>query len=203
MSDDLNKLELLIKLMRMTEGDNEHQSLVAIKKANSLLKNEAWDWDRLLRGKVRVIADPFANAAVVKPAPQAQAASFRAPFQSPPPPPPPINPWPNGQKPQPKPQPARPAYSPPPPPPKPRQAPPGPLHFRKASSGEWAIASYMRADQLVSQKVTLSKRDGTTSEEICGPFIEQDASGHYLYKIAKATKWKSKFADQTGIGDLI
>lgn len=205
MSDDFNKLEVLIKIMKMTSAE-ESVALVALRKANSLLSSEGWDWDRLLRGKVRVVADPFAGASRTSaPAPQASPATMRAPkpaYQPPPPPPRPApNPWPQGQKPAaPPPRPAQPAYSPPPPP---KQAPPGPLHFRRSSTGEWCIASYMRADQLVTQKVTLTKKDGSTSSEICGPFLEQDHSGHYLYKIAKATKWKSRFADQSGIGDII
>lgn len=205
MSDDLNKLDLFIKIIRMTETDNDGQTLVAIRKANSMLKAEGWDWDRLLRGKVKVIADPFAK--VSQPAPQARAATYTKPAPPPPPPwqappKPTYAPDPFGGMGAPKPKPSQPqpqAARPQPP----KQAPAGPLHFRKTSTGEWAIASYMKADQLVGQKVTLSKRDGSTSDEICGAFIEQDNSGHFLYKIAKATKWKNKFADQNGLGDFI
>lgn len=201
MSDDLNKLDLLIKIMRMTEGDNDNMSLVAIKKANRMLAEEKWDWDRLLRGKVKVIADPFAKTSA--PAPQAKPASMQQPKPQYQAPQPAKNVWPNGQPPKPAPKPA----SPPPPPPKPKQppqAPAGPLHFRRGPSGEWTIASYMKADQLIGQKVMLCKKDGSTSEEICGPYIAQDIqSGHYLYKIGKITKWKSKYADVTGINDLI
>lgn len=202
MSDDLNKLDLLIKIMRMTESDNENMQLVALRKANSLLKEEKWDWERLLRGKVKLIADPFASQPKA-PAPQARPATMTKPASPPPPPPPTYAPnvWPQGQRPAaPTPKPASPKPSTPPPP---RVAPAGPLHFRRASTGEWAIASYRRLNNIAGVVVTLEKRNGDKSQETVGPFIEQDQSGHYLYKIAKAGKWKSKFADTSDVGDII
>lgn len=202
MSDDFNKLELLIKMMGMTGSDNENQALVAIRKANSILAAEGWDWDRLLRGKVKLIADPFASRPAA-PAPQAKPATMqRAP--SPPPPPPPTyapNPWPQGAAPKPKPQPAY-AAAPKPASPSP-QAKAAPLHFRRSSTGEWCIASYLNIDGTIGQKVHLEKRDGSKSQEVMGTFVEQDPQGYYLYKIAKATKWKNRFADQSGIGDIV
>lgn len=57
---DGQPLELLIKLMRMTSAEDPI-ALVAIKKANSHLLKMGTDWEALLRGKVRIIADPFAS----------------------------------------------------------------------------------------------------------------------------------------------
>ena len=53
-------LELLIKLMKMTDAE-DNIALIAIRKANGHLSKLGADWESLLRGKVRVIADPFAN----------------------------------------------------------------------------------------------------------------------------------------------
>jgi hypothetical protein len=59
---DLDKqpLELLIKIMRMTEAE-DNIALTAIRRANSHLKKMGTDWEALLRGKVKIIADPFAS----------------------------------------------------------------------------------------------------------------------------------------------
>lgn len=67
MAEELNKLELLIKVMKMTTATEDTVSLVALRKANAMLKAEGWDWDRLLRGKVKVISDPFGPSAVKAP----------------------------------------------------------------------------------------------------------------------------------------
>lgn len=97
---DESKLDLLIKIMKMTAAE-EAVALVALRKANALLKAEDWDWEKLLRGKVKVFADPFG------------AAPTPPPVNRAPPPPPPTPPR------QPPPRP----YAPPPPP---FRAPPPP-----------------------------------------------------------------------------
>jgi hypothetical protein len=57
---DGQPLELLIKLMRMTEAE-DNIALVAIRKANGQLKKMGTDWEAVLRSKVKIIADPFAS----------------------------------------------------------------------------------------------------------------------------------------------
>lgn len=213
MPEEFNKLDLLIKMIRMTETDNDGTALVAIRKANKLLAENGWDWERLLRGKVRIVADPFASGPQVRTEP-ARPATMR---QSPPPPPPYVDPAVRAsqerfaresamrqaaadaarrlsedarraaaaqaaQAPRPK---------------------PCPLHFRKSKSGEWCIASYMDAPGMVGSLVTVEKSNGTKPQEVCGPFVEIDPSGYYLYKIAKATKWKNRFADKPNIDGVI
>lgn len=107
---DDNKLELLIKIMKMTTAEPTIAA-VAFAKANQLLAQEGWDWERLLRGKVKILADPFSGVAAP---PQ---------FTSSPPPKAPAPPTPPRQ-PQPPPSPAfGPAprsFSAPPPPAQPR-----------------------------------------------------------------------------------
>jgi hypothetical protein len=62
---DGQPLELLIKLMRMTDSE-DNMTLVAIRKANSHLKKMGTDWEAVLRGKVKIIADPFASINIPK-----------------------------------------------------------------------------------------------------------------------------------------
>jgi hypothetical protein len=101
MSEDLPKQEMLAKLLKMTTSPNDGEALVAIRKANNLLTSAGWDWDKLLQGKIKIAADPFANLGT------------------------PYNPGVNS----PPPAPVKPAYRPTPPPPprahdRPAQAPP-------------------------------------------------------------------------------
>jgi hypothetical protein len=102
-SEDLPKQELLIKLLKMSTSPNDGEALISIRKANDLLRNAGWDWDKLIHGKIKVIEDPFKSVEV----PVNRNASAR-----PAPPPPPR---PRAQAPQP-------AAAPPPP----RQPPPPP-----------------------------------------------------------------------------
>lgn len=87
MAEDLPKLDLLIKVMKMT-GAEDAVALVAIRKANTMLAAEGWDWERVLRGKVKIIQDPF--------------NSVKAPPVHTSPPPPPTS-WPTPPKPKPRP----------------------------------------------------------------------------------------------------
>lgn len=200
---ELPKLELFIKMMKMTDAE-ETVALVALRKANAILRENGWDWERLLRGKVKIIANPFASGGPTIPPVETRKAPPPRP-QSPPPPPPAApqyapNPWPSGRRPQPAPRPQAP---PPPQPQRPAVAPVGPLHFRKSSNDVWCIASHQRIDPKIGHALVLEKRDGSQATETCGPFVEQLASGHYLYQIAHATKWKRKSsADQLNINDL-
>ena len=64
MSDnELPKQVLLIKLMGMTTSSNDAEALVALRKANELLKSAGWDWQKLIEGKIKVIEDPFSKIA--------------------------------------------------------------------------------------------------------------------------------------------
>lgn len=54
-------LELLIKIMKMTTASEDTIAVAAIRKANNHIAKLGTDWESLLRGKVRIIADPFAN----------------------------------------------------------------------------------------------------------------------------------------------
>jgi hypothetical protein len=59
--DDTNipKQELLIKLLRMTESDNDPEALTALRKVNAFMRTAGWDWERLVNAKIRIIEDPF------------------------------------------------------------------------------------------------------------------------------------------------
>lgn len=57
------KLDTLIKVLLMTTSDNNSEALAAIRRANHLLKVANVDWEKLLKGKVTVVADPFADIA--------------------------------------------------------------------------------------------------------------------------------------------
>jgi hypothetical protein len=60
-TDKLPKQELLIKLLRMTESDNDAESLTALRKVNAFMKSAGWDWERLINSKIRIVEDPFKN----------------------------------------------------------------------------------------------------------------------------------------------
>lgn len=110
MSEDLPNLDLLIKCLKMTHSTNDGQALVAMRKANEQLLKFGGDWETLLRGKVKIIADPFASINI--PNPRSEDPYRRGPHVPPPPPPPPVY---TPQRPTPT-TPPRPAAPPPPPP---------------------------------------------------------------------------------------
>lgn len=127
---DLSKLDLLVKVMKMT-GAEDNIALVAIRKANSMLAAEGWDWEKLLRGKVVVIGDPFERV----PTPPTNNQ-----FRSSTPPPAPARPQPR-------------TYAPPPPPrPQPKFVPVSVVNsydgtccscFQLANKGRsWAVRLY-------------------------------------------------------------
>jgi hypothetical protein len=83
----------------MTTAANDHESLAFMRKANTLLHDAGWTWDRLLRGSVTVIADPFdslpepSNSSVpfshtTPPRPRAKSPNPPPPPNPTPPPPP-------------------------------------------------------------------------------------------------------------------
>ena len=87
---ELPKQEMLLKLLKMTTSDNDGEALVAIRKANGLLKTAGWDWDKLIAGKIKVVGDPFGGVSapkysnVGKPPPPPQAPPQKTPFYPPP-----------------------------------------------------------------------------------------------------------------------
>lgn len=84
----LQKQDLLLKMLNMTTSDNDNMALVAIRKANNLLKTEGWTWQKLLEGKITIVEDPFKD-----PSPfGAKVATPTHPFTFTPSPPPPPKP---------------------------------------------------------------------------------------------------------------
>lgn len=67
--DDLN-IQMLIKLLRMTESSHDGEALTAIRMANSMLNRHNANWDDVMHSKVPMVdADPFAKAPNVGPPP--------------------------------------------------------------------------------------------------------------------------------------
>jgi len=60
-AEELQKHQLLVKLLKMTTSAVDAEALVAMRKANALLTEAGWDWDRLMAGKITVVGDPFAG----------------------------------------------------------------------------------------------------------------------------------------------
>jgi hypothetical protein len=91
-TEELPNLVLLIKLMKLTASSNDSEALLAIRKANEQLVKFGGDWERLLKGKVTVIGDPFESVVAPReshkhgPAPQ-------GPPRTPPPPQRPHTTW--------------------------------------------------------------------------------------------------------------
>ena len=95
---------MLLKLLKMTTSPNDGEALVAVRKANSLLTSAGWDWDKLIAGKIKVIADPFAGVAVNGGGPVFSNVNRPAPRPTRPPPPPPSQPFSPPPPPRPQPQ---------------------------------------------------------------------------------------------------
>lgn len=77
--DDLPKHELLRKILNMTTAENDNQALIAIRKANAILKEGGWDWDKLLAGKIKIIGDPWKGMAPPPPRPTVAPANGSTP----------------------------------------------------------------------------------------------------------------------------
>lgn len=71
-------LDLLIKLLKLTASPQDNEALAAARKANAILTLAEWDWERLLRGKVTIIGDPFGSV-VAPPAQQPAPNDWRPP----------------------------------------------------------------------------------------------------------------------------
>lgn len=98
-SDNIPKHQLLVKLLKMTTSNTDAEALVAIRKANALLTEAGWDWEKLMTGKIVVVGDPFAN---LKAPPIPEATTYRAPVQPTPRPSPPAPPPVYSKKPTPQ-----------------------------------------------------------------------------------------------------
>lgn len=89
---DGQPLELLIKIMGMTSSDNDNIALSAVRKANAKLASMGASWESILRGKVKIIGDPFASINIPEPRktapPSPPPRPQPAPFSTTPPPPP-------------------------------------------------------------------------------------------------------------------
>lgn len=96
MAEELQKHKLLVKLLKMTTSAIDAEALVAVRKANQLLAEAGWDWDKLMSGKITVVGDPFANLGDpldgIETKTRAEPPWRPAP---PPPPPPPPSPQPS------------------------------------------------------------------------------------------------------------
>lgn len=101
-SPDLSQaksLQLLIKLLKMTTSTADGEALAALRAANKTLLRLGWDWEKLLHGKVTIVADPFDHINVPPPS----ASRSYTPTTSPTPPPQPP-PWSTPSPPPPPPQ---------------------------------------------------------------------------------------------------
>lgn len=96
---NIPKQDLLLKMLKMTTSDNDGTALVAIRKANSLMAEFGWDWDKLIAAKIKVVENPFARMATPSAGPGQPSVPRQQPAASQAPP-------------QPKPRPMRPQYSP-------------------------------------------------------------------------------------------
>lgn len=111
MAAELPKQDLLAKLLKMTASPNDGEALAAVRKANNLLASAGWDWDKLISGKITVVADPFANVGTPQASdgfhaaptpPQQRWQPSRAAPSPPPRPQPPLRPTPAPQAAQPQ-----------------------------------------------------------------------------------------------------
>lgn len=94
---ELPKQDLLVKLLNMTTSDAESEVLMAIRRANVLLREAGWSWDMLIHEKIKIVENPFKNLGDpiatrqrdggAKPAPPPPQQTWRPPPPQPPPPP--------------------------------------------------------------------------------------------------------------------
>jgi len=61
-----NDLDRLLKLLSKTQDPNDPTALLAARKANEFLAKCGWTWEKLLRGKVTLVVNPFATTATPK-----------------------------------------------------------------------------------------------------------------------------------------
>jgi hypothetical protein len=82
---DPPNLDKIIKLMGMTGSSHDPEAISALRMATKLMKDWGWTWDSVLRGKIKIMPDPFANL----PTPttgDSGTGYMRAPPAPPPPP---------------------------------------------------------------------------------------------------------------------
>jgi hypothetical protein len=79
---DPPNLDTIIKILKMTTSDNDNIALMSVRKANAQLAAWGWEWEAIMRGKVKIMPDPFANI----PMPTA-SQPYTRPAAAPPPPP--------------------------------------------------------------------------------------------------------------------
>ena len=65
-SISIKDFDLLKKTMNLTEGENEHEAMAAMRLANKILKRNGLDWDRVLN---RVVAVAIEEAPQEDPSP--------------------------------------------------------------------------------------------------------------------------------------
>ena len=83
-------------MLNMTTVAEDTMAVVAIRKANELMRDAGWTWEQLLTNKIRIIEDPFKNLATPSGPTTVSAATAYTPTRSsttppkpaPPPPPP-------------------------------------------------------------------------------------------------------------------
>ena len=215
-ASDLN-LDLLIKMMGMTQSDNDNQALVALRKANSFVSKIDGGWDSLLRGKVTVIADPFAattpppmpdvgrsgwtpNTTRTRPQPQAKPQTWQSGWG--PTPQRPLSPGPGHRWDDIQQSWVRRA-SPgtnyiwddiagdwrysPPPPPPQQQQTQGATVKFTKRAGQWILKS--DRPLVVSLRVDIKRADGKATSERVGTLIHQDSTGYY-YNIEGKTNFQ-------------
>jgi hypothetical protein len=76
-------LGTIIKLMGMTGSAHDAEALSALRMATARLKKWGWTWDSILRGKIKIMPDPFANV----PMPATTSRTSSGSRYTPPPPP--------------------------------------------------------------------------------------------------------------------
>lgn len=79
---DPPNLDTIIKILNMTTSDNDPTALMAIRKANEQIKAWGWDWTAMLKGKIKIMPDPFATIPM-----PTSGSSYSRPAAAPPPPP--------------------------------------------------------------------------------------------------------------------
>jgi len=77
------KQELLVKLMKLTASTNDCEAPTALRKATELLATGGWDWERLIRGKIVIVEDPFAAISDPRDRYQAPPTTVQHPTYSP------------------------------------------------------------------------------------------------------------------------
>src|SRR5262245_19018431 len=79
MPQDPPNLDKIIKVMGLTGSNQDGEALSALRKATAMLKEWGWTWETILRGKIKIMPDPFANI----PMPSTQSTSRHAPAAKP------------------------------------------------------------------------------------------------------------------------